>query len=277
MEHLRKDERKHIVSSLDPKENPIVDELVKKSYVVLSDVDYTLFSFDEGHANGQKELARIFGENFSSEVNHLFRLTLEGQRRPITEVWSHRMVYSSLIKKIQALQSAFIDTYGIKVFSREAEIAIAADLLGVSLNKELIEHGRDAYWDAVGNAEAIYPDAQVFVDTIHKKSIPLILMSGSDSIMKVKEDCSFDYDPDMSSAYKEKRFEKFKFPFATSVFGDPYDKPTIPFFEKVFQVIQDELGYQPAPEKILVVGDSERNDLEVPFKRGCTTLLTKRN
>lgn len=181
-----------------------------------------------------------------------------------------------LVDKIKALQSSFIDTYGVKVFSREAEIAIAAELVHRPIEKELIEQGRDAYWSAVGNVEALYPDAQVFIDELRKKSIPLILMSGSDSIMIVNEDCTFDYDPDMSSAYKQKRFEKLKFPFVDTVFGDPIDKPDTRFFEKVFQSVEKNLGYMVPKERILFVGDSPRNDLEVPHDRGCKTLLIKR-
>ncbi len=277
MEQLRENERWVKTNSLNPQENPIVERLIDQASVVVSDVDYTLVNFEKGHQEGQKRLADLFGQYFADEVEYLFRLTLEGQRKPLTETWVYRRAYTILMNKIKALQSSFIDTHGIKVFSREVEIAIVADRLGIGINKKLIERGRDAYWSAVGEIEALYPDAQSFIDTIHKKSKPFFLMSGSDSIMKVNEDCSFDYDPDVSYAYKRKRFEKFPFHFNEAFFGDPIDKPDPRFFEMVFMKLKKNLGYMVTKENILFVGDSPRNDLEIPFERGCTTLLIKRS
>jgi len=58
------------------------------------------------------------------------------------------------------------------------------------------------------------------------------------------------------------------------VIGDPIDKPDPRFFDKVFQAVA-QYGSFPM-EKILVIGDSERSDLQEPKRRGCATFLVKR-
>lgn len=264
-----------IVDSLAPQENSILSELLSTVKVVVSDVDYTLFDFEKGHVRGQRELGRLLGQRFSDEVDRLFRLTLEGQRKPTSDVWDQRDEFDAMTAQIKKLQRSFVPTYGIKVFSREAEIILAARALHVSLTKELVEVGRDAYWSTLGKSEAIYPDARPFISFVHNRQIPLILMSGSDSICQVRADFSLDYDPAVSRAYKHKRFQHLGFPYADAVFGDPYDKPDPRFFETVFATVEKQLGYMPAKEKILFVGDSLRNDLEVPHQQGCTTILIK--
>lgn len=263
--------------TLDPKENSLLAELINSSSVVVSDVDYTFVHFAQGHQMGIKTLASLFGEDIACEVDRLFQLKLEGQRRLKDQAWDQRKEFDLVIKMTQDLQQSCGKNGWFKVFSRETDLIIAANKFDRILKKEEIEKGRDVYWDAVGRYSSVYPDAGEFINYVGQMKRPLILMSGSDGVMQVTTYGTLIYDPHFSACRKQQRFQHLPFSYAKAVFGDPVDKPDPRFFDKVFTAVQDSVGHQPKAAEMLFVGDSLGNDLKVPYEQGALTVLIKRS
>jgi len=243
--------------------------------LVVSDIDYTLVDFGKGHRAAIKALASLFGSHLADEVDKIFHLMLEGHRRARDADWEERQAFQIVIDQIKRLQALLLATYGVKPWSREAWIIIVAQHLQLSLTPQQIEEGRDAYWRALSRNATLYDDTHEFLEDLQEAGIPLVLMTSSDSICRVTEDHSVMYDPIYSEQYKRKRLKRLPLRYQKLVIGDPIDKPDPRFFDKVFQAIAG-LGNFPT-DKILVVGDSERSDLQEPRQRGCKTLLVTRN
>jgi len=243
--------------------------------VVVSDIDYTLVDFGRGHRAAIETLASIFGRHFADEVSRIFHLVLAGLRRAEETSWEERQAFQEVMDQIKRLQAPWLETYGIKPWSREAWIIIAAEQLQTTLTPQQVEVGRDAYWHALSDNATLYADSHEFLKSIQESGVPLVLMTSSDSICRVTEDHSVRYDPMYSEQYKRRRLKRLPLEYQALVIGDPIDKPDPRFFDKVFQAVA-EFGNFPM-DKILVVGDSERSDLQEPRRRGCRTLLVTRN
>lgn len=182
------------------------------------------------------------------------------------------------MQRLQALEHEIIPTYGVKVWSKAVFLAIAAEQLGRSLTPTEISVGQDVYWQGRRDASTIYPDVYSFVDALDKRNVSLVLMTSSYCLTQVGPDGMFSYDPDVSRKYKADYLQTaLPFTFHGLVIGDPHDKPDPRFFDKVFEATERIVGpFASHPERILVVGDSERNDLEIPRQHGCKTVLVKR-
>ncbi len=243
--------------------------------VVVSDIDYTLVDFGKGHRAAIEALAGIFGRHLADGVGRIFHLVLEGLRRAEDMDWEERQAFQDMIDQIKRLQAPLLATYGVKPWSREAWIIIAAEQLQMTLTPLQVEEGRDVYWHALGENATFYDDTPAFLEDIQEVGIPLVLMTSSDSICRVTEDHTVTYDPMYSEQYKRERLSRLPLPYQALVIGDPIDKPDPKFFDKVFQAVA-RFGDIPM-EKILVVGDSDRSDLQEPRQRGCKTLLVTRD
>lgn len=241
---------------------------------VVSDIDYTLVDFDRGHRAAIKALAQIFGRHLASEVNWMFHLVLEGLRGAEDVNWQERVAFQEALSQMQQLQAQSLTTYGLKPWSRESWLILTARKLQIGLTPEQVEAGRDLYWNTLSENIVLYEDAKAFFESIKQAGIPLLLMTSSDSICRVAEDCSVLYDPVYSEQYKMRRLERLPLSYQKMVIGDPIDKPDPRFFDKVFQAVA-QYGDFPM-EKILVIGDSERSDLQEPRRRGCATHLVTR-
>lgn len=259
--------------SLEQKDLLFSEIELGKFAAIVSDIDYTLVDFDKGHKVGIEALAKIFGVRFSQDVNQMFNLILEGHRMPESQPWVLRDKFDRLMDIMKKHHKQFVKSSGVKVWSRETWILIVAEENGVKIDQSLIEKGRNAYWDAVTQGSEFYADTKPFLKKITALDVPLILMTGSDSILRVKEDCSFEYDPVFSETYKKRRLAHL-FPNYPIITGDPIDKPNPKYFEKVSQLIQQFGNF--SKDKVLFIGDSERNDLEVPKNLGYSTLLIRR-
>jgi FMN phosphatase YigB (HAD superfamily) len=242
--------------------------------VVVSDIDYTLVDFDKGHQAAIKALARLFGKQFVDEVSRVFYLILEGLRKSEDADWQGMPEFREVMDQLQELQSPSVATHGLKPWSRESWIIIVAKKFQIILAPDQIEEGRDVYWNTLSENLVLYEDAKSFLEAIRQVEIPLILMTSSDSICRVAEDYTVLYDPTYSEQYKMRRLERLPLSYQELVIGDPIDKPDPRFFDKVFQAVA-QCGDFPM-EKILVIGDSERSDLQEPGRRGCRTLLVTR-
>src|SRR5436190_19673841 len=124
----------------------------------------------------------------------MFPLTVGGHRKAEDRHWERRQAFGTLLDQVKQLQAPFLDTYGIKAWSREAWILIAAEKLRMSVTPKQVEEGRDAYWSAANNSSALYDDAHEFLAMLQSLGIPLVLMTSSDSICQVREDGSLLYD-----------------------------------------------------------------------------------
>ena len=123
----------------------------------------------------------------------------------------------------------------------------------------------------MAEAWAFYDDAIPFLDKIKKEKIEIVWVTGSDSVLKVrqnKNESELIYSPKYAWKEKAKRLKKLlkKYP-GKLVIGDPIDKPKI--WEKLFKGI--------IIEKTLVVGASDENDIKVAKGLGIKTLLIKRD
>jgi FMN phosphatase YigB (HAD superfamily) len=241
---------------------------------VVSDIDYTLVDFGKGHRASIKALAQFAGRQFADEVNRMFYLVLEGLRRGENVDWNERSAFQEVISQMQRLQAPALTTYGLKPWSRESWMILVAKKLQIVLTPEQVEAGRDLYWNTVGENIALYNDAQAFLEALQQVGIPLILMTSSDSICRVAGNYAVLYDPTYSEQYKRGRLKRLPLSYQELVIGDPIDKPDPRFFDKVFQKVA-QYGDFPMG-KILVIGDSERSDLQEPRRRGCTTFLVTR-
>lgn len=99
--------------------------------VVVSDIDYTLVDFGRGHRAAIEALASIFGRYLADEVSRIFHLVLEGLRRVEDTAWEERQAFQEVMDQIKRLQAPLLETYGVKPWSREAWIIIAAEQLPV--------------------------------------------------------------------------------------------------------------------------------------------------
>ena len=72
---------KLLVSSLDPEQSPELVEILKKSELVVADIDYTFLDISDGHNQGIKNVARILGDDVAKRFNQIFHLMVEGHRR----------------------------------------------------------------------------------------------------------------------------------------------------------------------------------------------------
>jgi FMN phosphatase YigB (HAD superfamily) len=243
--------------------------------VVVSDIDYTLVDFGKGHQAAIEALASLFGRHLADEVSRIFHLVLEGLRRAEDMDWEERRAFQDVIYQIKQIQAPLLAKYGVKPWSREAWIIIAARHLQLLLTPRQVEEGRDAYWHALSDNVTLYDDIYEFLENIQEVGIPLVLMTSSDSICRVTEDHTVMYDPRYSEQYKRDRLKQLPLRYQELVIGDPIDKPDPRFFDKVFQTVA-KFGNFPMG-KILVIGDSERSDLQEPRYRGYMTLLVTRN
>jgi FMN phosphatase YigB (HAD superfamily) len=243
--------------------------------VVVSDIDYTLVDFGKGHRAAIEALTSIFGRRFADEVSRIFRLVLEGLRRAEDTDWQERYAFQDVMDQMKRLQAPWLEAYGIKPWSREAWIIIVAQQLQITLTSQQIEQGRDVYWHALSNNAVLYDDTQEILASLQETGIPLVLMTSSDAICQVATDHTVKYDSVYSEQYKRKRLKQLPLQYQALVIGDPIDKPDPKFFDKVFQVVAT-FGSFPM-ENILVVGDSEKSDLQEPRQRGCRTFLVVRD
>jgi FMN phosphatase YigB (HAD superfamily) len=243
--------------------------------VIISDIDYTLIDFGKGHWAGIEALANLFGSHLADEVDRIFHLVLEGHRRVEGTAWGGEQAFQEVMERIKQLQAPWLEAYGIKPWSREAWIMIAAQQLQMALTPQQVEEGRDRYWHVLSSNAMLYDDTREFLASLQETGIPLVLMTSSDSICRVEEDHTVKYDPVYSEQYKRKRLKRLLLQYQALLVGDPIDKPDPRFFDKVFQAVAG-LGTFPM-DKILVVGDSERSDLQEPRQRGCRTLLATRD
>lgn len=254
--------------SLDPNQLSLQ---ISDFKLVVSDIDYTLVNFEPANKAGIKKLKEFFGDKMGESIDRIFQIVLEGNRKMKDEPWDKREDYNSIMKRVRDLQAK--SGYEPKVWSREAYNIIAAEDVGMKIDRKKVEEARDVYWKAILESYSLFADAEKFINLLKVRNIPLILMTGSDAVLKVNNDLSLSYDPDFSKNYKLQRLSKF-FPGVAIIIGDPIDKPDPRYFDVVSKKMDNVGNF--SKDEVLFIGDSEKNDLMVPRQRGYSTLLIRR-
>lgn len=207
---------------------------------------------------------------------------VEGHRQTKDQQWEDREQFNHIVNRMKELQKQIVPDFGLKYWSKGTMILIAAQELEKQVASEKLTKARDAYWEGRAEKSTLYPDSLPFVKHLEQLGIPLYLMTSSYHILQIGEDLSLTYDPEASRRYKEKKMQDhLGFEFSGLTIGDPVDKPDRRFFEKVFDNIKKDQKIEDLDpytlQKILVLGDSDRNDLQVPREEfGCKTILIKR-
>lgn len=260
------------VKTLDQNDLPWSEEEFKSKFdLIICDIDYTLVDFEPANQAGIRKLEEVFGERMGSEVDRIFQIVLEGNRKTPNEEWQERDEFNKIMDRIAKIQTEESKKkYGVKVWSRESYIIIAAENLGVKVNRETVERARDIYWAALGENYRLYSDAKSFLEFLKRLNIPLFLMTGSDAVLNVNEDLTLNYNPQFSKEYKMRRLTAH-FPGIPVVVGDPIDKQYSEYFDYLSEEVKKIGNF--SKERTLVVGDSEKADLMFPRARGYPTLL----
>lgn len=258
-----------ITNRLDNQESLALINGAKINQVFI-DIDYTVFNFDIGNEKGNEELNNYYPK-LGDEVNKIFNLVLRAKRDLDKLSKEEQTEYKKTIEEMDKIQFKIVPKYGHKYWSRETMIMLAAKKMGLSLKAKEVLKLRKIYWKAVADAWQVYEDAILFLEKIKEEKIKIIWVTGSDSILKVKQvwgKISLIYGPRYSRKEKSKRLKKLlkQYP-GKLVIGDPTDKPEL--WKKLFKRIDI--------KKTLVVGDSYDTDLEPAEKLGMETILIKRN
>lgn len=245
----------------------VIDK-VSTSRVALLDIDYTVCDFDKGNDAGLKGIESVTGVEIASEVGNIFNLILNGHR-------NENLLNETEKKYFYELKEKFKTFNNNKVWSREVFIILAAEKLNIEINKDLVEKAADSYWMNLSANTPYYEDAIIFLEKIKENNIRIVWMTGSDSRLILTEkngQIKTQYDAEFATKKKMERLKKLLNDYPGEVvIGDPNDKPSEEFFDRVFESVLDIKN-----EDIVAVGDSERNDLMVPRARGCSTVLVKR-
>lgn len=260
-------------TSLDPQKLPLAKPLSDYKMIV-SDLDHTLIDQEIAHNAALKALIVMFGEAVVDHFEHMYATLLEGHRKSLGEQWDAKEKYEALLSELALLQQSSLQAYGLRIWSREMWLFLAAKRTQQPLSKEQIKEGRDTYWSTFSAHSTIFDDAKLLLDEISRLGLPLVLFTGSDSVVRVNDDCSFTYDPALSLEYKMARIKKLPITYSDVIIGDPNDKPSQEYFDKLFAAIAHMGNF--APKDIVIIGDSPRADLEVPKQMGYTTVLIHR-
>ena len=271
------------VSSLDPKESPELKTLLESSEIVVSDVDYCLLDISEGHDQGVKNVKDVLGEEVGERFNQIFHLMVEGHRHTEDQDWEDRDEFNQIVTRMKELQKDIVPKYGLKYWSKGTMMLIASEDVGVKIRKYDLVKARDSYWQGRADGSKLYEDTLPFVNYLQRLGIQLHLMTSSYHILQFGEDLSLSYDPEESRKYKDQKMREHlgsQFHFHGLTVGDPVDKPDKHFFEIVIEDINKAEKMHLTKNKmqnVLFLGDSDRNDLEVPRKEyGCGTVLVTR-
>lgn len=236
---------------------------------IFLDIDYTVLDFDTGHKKTIEKLNK-FIPKMGEAMSNIYNLILRGKRGLDNLTKDEQKKYKETISEIAYYQPNIVTKYGLKHWSREAMAMVVAKELGLYLKADDIKKIRQIYWRTIAKYENFFKDAIPFLEKIKKEKIKIIWVTGSDSVLRVKQGLKgveLEYDSEYSSRKKTKRLRKLlrKYP-GDLVIGDPIEKPML--WESLFKNIDI--------KKTLVVGDSYETDLKPAEELGMETVLVKR-
>lgn len=250
--------------------------------VFLFDVNHTLINTAMGHLHAMKSMEQTLldegvGKQKAHEiikhVHYITSLMITGFLIRREEEWDTvpggKQAYEELLFRINMLQKNIYQEWKfIKKWSREVFLKIAADYVGIRLDRETIKKVVDAHWRAITEHAKPFSSAKVLFKELKRRSIPVYILTSSDGRLVFK-DGTFYYDPIYSEISKRKRMQFLKkegLHFDGIIIGDPHDKPQKEFFEKGKETIAKDLGRKIEVEDFVMVGNSFEDDLEIPIK-----------
>lgn len=241
--------------------------ITKQNHVFL-DVDYTLVDFEAGHQAALVFLAKKYGKPFASRIEGIFRIILEGLRAQGDD-WN---AVPGGKQAFDFLRSRFLKLIPdiLKVWSRELYAVAASEDTGMLLHPQDCMHVADDYWDAVGINAGLYPDARIFLQSLHDAHVPFHFFSSSDSRLVYRHD-AWEYDPGYSAEKKYTRmkanFQSFGVRPVSIITGDPYDKPQDEFYAKMLKDASSAFGSDIHADNSIVIGDSFEGDVRAPVEK----------
>lgn len=266
------------VESLDPKESPRLVELLRGCAIVVSDIDYTIIDISKGHLAGIEAIAVVTNAQVAKRVDQIFSLIIEGHRRTATASWDQRSEFEEITTRMRHVQKTIVPSWGLKYWSKETMLLLAAEDVGFELNASSLSQARDAYWLTRTKNSTVYSYIPAFCQTLSDLGIVLDLFTSSYHIMQIAPDLSLSYEPEKSKQYKAKAILPYLPKMTKSIcIGDPIDKPDAAFFQEVIKQIKSDLQLKSRQTfdfaTVCVIGDSARNDLEFLGNLGCQTVL----
>ena len=259
-----------ITKSLDPDKLPC---RLSDFGCICSDLDLTLVDFLKGHDAAVVNLHASIGKKFALEFQNVRRVAIAY----VTKLKSFGCSKTDFLqfKESFAKVKKFLGSgYGIRTVSREMWIMIAAMNLGMSISSKEVIRARDIYWDAVTKNSPLLEDAILFLGKIYSLKIPFYIMTASDGMLNMDSEGNLFYDPEYAKTYKMKRVTSYKIDNKGIVVGDPHDKPEILFFTELLQLADTDGKI--SKDKILFVGDSIPQDLQVPESMGYSVMHVNR-
>jgi FMN phosphatase YigB (HAD superfamily) len=231
---------------------------------VAADVDHTLFDFDPAHEAAVKAVSAEISARLGAALGTMFDLVLEGSRVPDDAPWDRRAEFNALLAAIAGFQP-WADPRHPRKWARPSWIQVINERERLGMNTDDIAHASDRYWDVLAMSGGLYRDVRGFLKRLEKRGIPLVLMTASDSVLLPK-DGGFAYDPDHARRKKLARLDRLGIPYASAVVGDPHDKPSARFYDRL-----DDAVYAAGAATVgraVAIGDSLRGDVQPPAERG---------
>ncbi len=215
-----------------------------------------------------KEKAQQLREHFLQ----IFATMLAGHRLHDPAEWEKqpklKKEYNAFVEKMESYQTHIQQEFGgIKRWSREIFIQLAADKVGVQLTPSVIDAAADAYWTTLAEKAVVLEGVLELFQEILTHDRPVFLVTGSDAHLQRKDDDQFTYVPTYSEEFKLKRIHPLKekgLHFHGVSIGDPVDKPHRDFFEKALKMAAEKLDKTIDPKNVIMIGDSFQSDLQVP-------------
>lgn len=269
--------------------------MTKNSKIFLFDVNHTLINTALYHTKALTEVKKNLTKYIDKEAaqyitkrfDEIFLLMVAGFLFRTEKEWGKisggRKSYTNLVNLITQHQIKVKEKWGfIKKWSREVFIKIAADEIKVNLEADLIKNITTIYWDTITNLTEPFDEAKRLLSYIKEKDHKTYLLTSSDGRLQITKGF-FTYDPVFSEKYKKNRMSSLRdkdLHFRDIIVGDPYDKPHLNYYKHAIDVIKKDLGEKIDPAKLVMIGNSFEDDLEIPillFKFGHGFLFDKKS
>ena len=204
---------------------------------ILLDYDWTLAPFNQeaGIRRVKEMLAPDFGskvEEVGDEFGEIHNLMMD---LLYSRADSRSTEMMRNINSYAVLTGPEVGNYDISfMWSREVWLKYLSDKYELGLEGDFIMSVTNAYWDAIADSSPLFPDAADYL--ARQKDIGIYVITASDRRVSISED-TIRYITADSEKQKIDRMERAglgKFiPQANIITGDPFDKPSGQFWDKV--------------------------------------------
>jgi len=248
--------------------------------VWLADVDDTLTDTARMHSAASRSIVDVLvptiavshAQAISQRLDEIFQIMItfhqSASQTDCAQAPELRTLHDDFQRRISAYQAEIEEQWGvIRRFSREVLLKLAGEDCGVDLTSAHIDRCIDHYWAYIMKHADCFSDAVRLTETLERIGSPLYLITSSDGRMTLEDNGQFSYDPDFSRRDKAARMEHLRakgIRYRKVFIGDPVDKPAPEFFRLAYAGIEHDLQRRLEPQKVIIVGDSYRSDLQTP-------------